>query len=126
MRVSSVRLLVENVSTPQRVKLFVWKRRAIISYVLRIEQCKLQISGWKHELDQLDDADVQNEIDQLNRVIRSTLSAIGQVEHEQSLVIDQKERNLREIEGELLVWMKHFDVSLSYSRRLREQVGGVA
>ena len=64
-----------------------------------MDQFKLQISGWKNELEQLRDCDVQVEIDHLNSTIRSTVTAIGQAEHEQSLVTDRKQQIQRDVKG---------------------------
>ena len=72
----------------------------------RMEQFKLQISGWTNELEKLDHCDVQAEIDQLNGDIRSTVTAIGQCEHEQSLINERKQRLQRGVEGQFVCSMR--------------------
>ena len=65
----------------------------------RMDQFKLQISGWKKELEQLQDCDVQSEIDQVNASLRATVAEITEAEDQTTMAAERKQQTHREVKG---------------------------
>ncbi|CAK8680378.1 unnamed protein product [Clavelina lepadiformis] len=58
----------------------------------KVEQFKLQISGWQKELEQLEEKNLQSEIDELSSKIRATLTEITHLEHEHAKISEEKRK----------------------------------